>query len=135
MYKFKMDKLFRDKILEDMQNHQVDFDLEILNDDKYIFALKEKLVEEAHEVQTSTNDKELIEELADVMEVIQSLLAVKKITMNDVLKCAKDKKNKKGGFEGRNKVYTLKLNENDNKHTAWIKYFIDKPEKYPKIDF
>ncbi len=131
MYKFRMDKLFRDKILKDMQECEVHFDLETLDGDKYIMALKDKLVEEANEVLVVADDDELVEELADVMEVIYALLAAKDITMDKILQYAKNKKNKKGGFEGRNKVYSIKLNEKDSNHKKWIKYFINKPEKYP----
>ena len=42
---------------------------------KFLYFLKKKLIEEAIEVNTSTNKKEMIEELADVFDVFNNILS------------------------------------------------------------
>ena len=73
----------------------------LTNDKAYELALKEKITEEALEVFQSKNDNELIEELADLMEVVKHLLYVRKIQPNKIEEAQREKRILKGGFIGR----------------------------------
>ena len=63
-------------------------------DEEYIKELNKKLLEESHEF-IEEND---VEELADIMEVIESIMKVKKITWEDVKEKQEKKRDEKGGF-------------------------------------
>lgn len=132
MYVFACNKLVRDNILLHMQQDDFTLDFEVLNDKDYVLALKDKLVEEALEVQDSKNQEELLDELADVMEVFQSLCKACGITKQQVLERQMGKHQQRGGFQGRNKVHKIKLDSNKPAHSKWIAYFRGNPSKYPQ---
>ena len=93
--KYTYNKLVRDRIpecIDKQEGRKAKY--RILNYDEYIESLNKKLIEEAHEF-IEANDPE---ELADVMEVIESIMAVKEINWADVNKLREEKRNKKGGF-------------------------------------
>ncbi len=69
----------------------------IANDEEYWKMLKLKLREEAAEY--AAMEKE--EELADVMEVIHSILEHKKISFEQIEKIRLEKKKERGGFSKR----------------------------------
>lgn len=62
----------RDNIPEIIKASGKECDVSILNDEEYILKLKEKIVEEAHEV-VSAREDEIISELADVLEIIEAI--------------------------------------------------------------
>ena len=94
-------KLVRDKIPELLDKNGGQTETEILNDEKYINCLYEKLKEECEEVVNSNSQENLIEELADLFEVIISLAKAKNITLEEIEKIRIEKKNKRGGFDSR----------------------------------
>lgn len=65
-------KLIRDNIPEIIAASGKECDVKILSDEEYIIKLKEKMVEEAHEV-LSADEKEIIAELADVLEIVEAI--------------------------------------------------------------
>ena len=68
----KYNKLIRDNIPEIIKASGKERDVSILNDEEYILKLKDKIVEEAHEV-VSAREDEIIGELADVLEIIEAI--------------------------------------------------------------
>jgi len=118
---FKFDKLVRDNIIDSMiANEQKPIGVKKLNTKQYINALAKKVNEES---------AELMEELADVLEVIDYL--VKELDLSDVeiRELKKKKKSKNGDFSKRMYVDSVGVNE-DNK---WYQYYLDNPEKYPEV--
>lgn len=96
-----MNKLVRDKIIDIKQKEGEKPEFTVLNDQEYLQALKQKLVEESNEVLTSATDEELMNELADLQEVMDCLLRQAKISKTQ-LKLAQVKKNDaKGSFKKR----------------------------------
>lgn len=101
-------KLVRDKMI-DVYKHDIenkvsasDYKVRYLNTDETLHELKNKLLEEAHEVFEAYGheDKtELKEEIADVIEVIDAILYHNDISLGEVLKIRDKKKEKRGGFE------------------------------------
>ncbi len=104
--KYTYNKLVRDKIpanIDSIEGRKSNW--RIMSDDEYIKELNRKLLEESHEF-IEEND---VEELADVMEVIDSIMKTKNITWDEVKKAQEIKRNKKGGFD--NKIYLIDVEQ------------------------
>ena len=100
-------KLVRDNIPRIIEQNGEKPIIEILSDNDYELELLKKLKEECSEVMTSKSSDELLEELADVYEVLNALARIQNKTMDDVVKIAEQKKLKRGGFE--KKIYLKKV--------------------------
>ena len=96
-------KLVRDKIPEIIKGKEgIIVPTKILIDDKeYLEYLQRKVKEEATELSEAATDDNIIEEAADVYEVIDSILALKNIKKDVVLAAQKAKHDKRGGFSKR----------------------------------
>ena len=100
--KYTYNKLVRDKIPENinsMEGRKATW--RIMDDDEYIKELNKKLLEEVHEF----IEENAIEELADIIEVIQSIMRVKNISYEELKNVQQMKREKKGGFS--NKIYLV----------------------------
>ncbi len=98
--KYLYNKLVRDKIPNEInctKGRKAVY--RIMDNDEYLKELNRKLLEEAHEF-IEEND---IEELADVMEVIETITKLKNIKWEELRKIQNEKKNKKGSFN--EKIY------------------------------
>ena len=93
-------KLIRDKIHEKIQDGNRPFQLERMNTASLAICLKDKLEEETQEVVTATDD-ELLEELADVYEVIRTLCVLSGHSIGALHDMADLKRAESGGFLGR----------------------------------
>ena len=102
-------KLVRDKIPEIIRASGNQCEVSTLNNAEYIEALRQKLVEEAKEAATAAPDK-IGSELADVMEVIDALLAATGIDLETVKEIQKQKRSMRGGFDNRIKLLWTELN-------------------------
>jgi predicted house-cleaning noncanonical NTP pyrophosphatase (MazG superfamily) len=91
-------KLVRDRIPEIIQAAGRQCEVAILNEDEYRHALRQKLVEEAQEAQTCT-DNELLIELADIQEVLDALLQAYGISPNDLAQVQAKRRRDRGGFD------------------------------------
>lgn len=94
-------KLVRDKIPEMLDKNGGETETKILNDEEYIKCLYEKLKEECNEVIEADSRKDLIEELADLHEVILSLTKAKNIGMEEIESTRIKKREKRGGFDSK----------------------------------
>lgn len=101
----KYNKLVRDNIPEMIQKEGKQCSYRILNDNEFVTALKFKLKEEVFEFLESDN----IEELADVFEVLATILEVKKITRNDFKTVIDGKRTARGGF--KKKILLIEADE------------------------
>lgn len=129
MHKFLQNKLWRDKAPDLMRATGSIIHITQLDDVQYAEQLKIKLKEEAEEVCVAQDNKELIEELADVFEVIDALCALHKISLEDVRMAQQEKRDKRGGFYGRSFVTIAE-------HAAGSfgeQYCRAQPDKYPEI--
>lgn len=102
-------KLVRDKIPEIIKNKGEIPITRILDDKEYKKELENKLYEEYKEVIETTTKEERIEELADVLELVKALAHIEGKTLDDIIKLAKDKCEKRGGFN--EKIYLEKVEE------------------------
>lgn len=94
-------KLVRDNIPNIIENDNEIPVCRILSDDEYRVELYKKLKEECNEVSFSKTSIEVIEELADVLEVLNSIAELEGKTLKDVNKIAEQKRLKRGGFSKR----------------------------------
>ena len=94
-------KIVRDKIPEIIESQGQSPNTRNLSEEEALDALVEKLFEEANEF----SDDRKLEELADLLEVIQSLTELLGHTPEDLEKARKEKVLKRGGFKKR--IYLL----------------------------
>ncbi|WP_366248045.1 nucleoside triphosphate pyrophosphohydrolase [Terribacillus aidingensis] len=73
----------------------------VLDQDRYIEELKLKLLEEANEISKAEEHNEVVEEAADLLEVLHALLDAKGISLEDIEYARRQKKEERGGFEDR----------------------------------
>ena len=104
---YTYNKLVRDKIVENIKNSGRNPSYRIMDNEEYLKELNKKLLEEAHEFVEENS----IEELADVFEVIESIIKIKNINIEEVRKYQQIKKEKNGGFD--KKIYLINV-EQDN---------------------
>jgi predicted house-cleaning noncanonical NTP pyrophosphatase (MazG superfamily) len=90
-------KLVRDKIPDIIKASGSTPITRILSDEEYLEALRNKLVEEASEAR----DNPVIEELADIKEVIMTISKVKGYTAEEIEQARLAKSKKRGGFDKR----------------------------------
>lgn len=91
---YTYNKLVRDKIVENIKNSGRNPSYRIMDNEEYLKELNKKLLEEAHEFVEENS----IEELADVFEVIESIIKIKNINIEEVRKYQQIKKEKKWWF-------------------------------------
>lgn len=127
---FKVKKLVRDLVPSILRGKGVVVHDTSLEQEEYIQQLIEKLQEEAEEVKDSQNADELIEELADVLEVMQSIALANDLSMEEIEKKRLEKRSAKGGFEKRMYAHHIDIEEN----SPVIHYYLKKPTQYPQIN-
>jgi predicted house-cleaning noncanonical NTP pyrophosphatase (MazG superfamily) len=88
-------KLVRDKIPEIIEANGESAEIEILDDQRFLQQLHEKLFEEANEFV----EEDSVEDLADLMEVIYAIARLRGIDLEEVEKIRKEKAQKRGAFE------------------------------------
>ncbi|MFN7161022.1 MAG: MazG-like family protein [Candidatus Gracilibacteria bacterium] len=94
-------KLIRDNIPAIIASTGKHAEIEVLEDNTIIAALKNKLEEEVKEVIEASDREEVLEELADVLEIVDSLAREHGWNLEDVLKKKEEKRALRGGFEKR----------------------------------
>ena len=126
---FKQNKLFRDKIsniLEPLGSRLYWIEL---SDQEFQKQLSLKLIEEAHEVQHATTKENMLEELADVLEVVDALRKSHWFTTKELNDCKLKKRKEKGGFDGKRFITVAE-------HPVGSlaeKYCLANSDKYPEI--
>lgn len=96
-----MAKLVRDKIPEIIKDSGRLPVTHIAAGQEYKQALLQKLNEEAQEVGSAQTKEDIIEEIADVLEVLATIMTLEKINPLDVTTKQKEKRAERGGFTGR----------------------------------
>ncbi len=129
MITFRCDKLVRDNTLKRFKAAGVTPQYKIVSNTDLFDAFNKKLIEEAHEVHDATNRQEMIEELADVLEVIDGLCKAQGILPEEVSAAKHAKIAERGGFERGIYIDTIQMEEDNSK----AQYFRATPEKYPEI--
>ncbi len=126
MITFICNKLARDKTLETMEKTGITTTHRILNTKEFLVALQQKLIEEAQEIIEAHDRKNIIQEIADVFEVIDAFKKVYKITNEEIIMAKEEIYQERGGFD--NKIFLEKISMEDN--NSWAKHFRASPERY-----
>jgi predicted house-cleaning noncanonical NTP pyrophosphatase (MazG superfamily) len=93
-------KIVRDRIPEIIVKRGERAEILRLEGEALVTALRQKLVEESFEALDAKSGDDLVGELADVSEVIAALCSVLKISPAHLKMTQKEKRQKRGGFEG-----------------------------------
>lgn len=91
-------KLIRDRIPEITLADGWLSKTKILNKKEFVVELKKKILEEAKELNEGKDTKNLIEELADIQEIIDTILKEKSVKFAEFRKIQAQKRKKRGGF-------------------------------------
>lgn len=132
MPKFKFEKLIRDKLLIEYEKNNQKAEIASLSMEEHTKALANKLIEEAYEVKREIdknviNDK-IIEEIADVQQVIDDLVYLCGLTKDQIEEARLSKFDKKGGFKNGTYVKSLQLSDDDK----WVGYYRKNSDVYPE---
>ena len=98
-------KLVRDLIPEQISQSGKQADIGTLNDEEFHQALKIKLLEEAHELFHANNREAILNESADLLELIETLLKHHAINVTEVFARQKQKRETAGSFDKRHILY------------------------------
>ena len=99
MRRFKFEKLVRDKIVDQIISTGDKPNWKVLSDSEYIQKLKDKIVEESQEIPRTTDQEEIVKELADIQEIIDNLLETLNISKEKFAEIQKAKNDKSGSFK------------------------------------
>jgi len=102
-------KLIRDKIPEIIRKNNAVPKISELNDEQFKIALKEKLTEEAKELLEAKTQEEILNELSDVLQLIESIAINNNLSVSDIEKQKEKKKQERGAFE--KKLYLEHVDE------------------------
>lgn len=94
-------KLIRDKIPGIMAMTGKKANTTTLSDEDYIKELRKKTKEELQEYLAADNDSDALEELADLLELMHSLVNIHGSSMEEVEEFRKKKAEQRGGFHDR----------------------------------
>jgi len=128
--RFAGNKLARDKTLERCKKNSVEVLWRELSENEHIYELKKKLVEEAEEVLAAKDDQELLEELADIQEVLKVLMEKMSIVREDVEKERCEKECKRGSFYRGLYIEHFDVPLDSHFHD----YYSGQPDKYPVLE-
>ena len=126
---FKLNKLVRDKLVDDYVkcNQQAEYEKLTLIEQKS--ELIRKIAEEVSEINIGDTNDQILSEIADIQQAIDDFNKLCGISSEQVESKKQSKFDKKGGFSGGNYVTTIKLTDDDE----WVKYYREHPDIFPEI--
>ena len=107
-------KLVRDYIPDIIRRNGDLCEIDILGENEYRQALREKLIEEAQEA-AAANEYDLVTELADLYEVIEALMSCYSIAPENVRAIQQRRRTERGGFEQRIRLLRTQSSNNMDK--------------------
>ena len=129
MRKFYQNKLWRSQLAAQREKDGAIVHFIELNDAEYSEELVVKIVEEADEILSSDSEEVLKEEVADIHEAIDCLLAVKNISMDEILAIKESKNIQFGSYTDRRIVEYVEYADGSSQAQDCL----DNEEKYPEL--
>lgn len=129
MPKFYLNKLVRDKLRGEYERIGQKAVCRVLAPPDHKRELVNKIIEEAREIQIDSEASEIINEIADIQQVIEDLMILFDVTKEQVSVAKQNKYDKKGGFSAGHFVETLELADGDE----WVDYYRKRPEVFPEV--
>lgn len=120
MKKYHFNKLIRSKLPARMIEEGVRVEGRHLSSEEFLLELKNKLVEEAKEVLDTSSKEDLIKELADVMEVIETIKLANDISWEEIEKERVVKSNTNGNFVPANFVDYIEVPKDNHRVIAYL---------------
>ncbi len=127
--KFRLDKLVRDKIPLILRSQGITVFDHTLDTKAWSQSLKNKLLEEANEVQQAQTAQAVLEELADVLETIIAVGQAYNLSFDAIETARIQKREEKGGFENRIYIHGIEMASNHPQ----LGYYLARPEDYPEV--
>lgn len=128
-FRFRFDKLIRDQMSVKMRKLGIDVMDRVMNTEEFQEKLKDKLHEEVTELCTAQTPEDVLEELADVYEVLLSIAKLHQFTAQEIENHAHHKRQEKGGFDAR--LYTDYVTIAANNPS--LAYYKSRPDQYPEL--
>ncbi len=94
-------KLVRDAVPDIIRRNNAVPKVSELDDEAFLIALKEKVIEEAGELLEAKNSEGVLGELADILQLVESIATAHGISLADVEQKKMEKCKERGGFEKR----------------------------------
>lgn len=92
-------KLVRDNIPEIISRSGGTPHTRVLNDTEYKQALRAKVIEESYELSQAITTDDILNELADVFELLYTIARVENLSINDIMIQRTKKLETNGGFD------------------------------------
>ena len=109
---YKFEKLIRDRIYTKMLNQNSVVRLkQVSSQSQLLYYYKAKLVEESNEASSAQSEQDLVEELADLVEIIHGIAYVIKTDFEAIEKVRLSKRQANGGFVQGIIVDTVQIEE------------------------
>ncbi|MDD9271497.1 phosphoribosyl-ATP pyrophosphohydrolase [Paenibacillus sp. GCM10023248] len=102
-------KLVRDRIPEIISRNGSVSNTRILDEAEYKTELRTKLAEEMNEYLEATDDKNAMEELADILELLHALTSIHGSTVEQLESIRANKAEKRGGF--KEKIFLIDVQD------------------------
>lgn len=129
MPKFKLDKLVRDELKTIYANLGQKATYRKLTLEDHKKQLVRKITEEVNEIDVSSPNANITDEIADIRQVLDDLMNLCDITEEQVKSTQIKTFDKKGGFINGTYVETLELGDGDE----WADYYRERPDLFPEI--
>lgn len=130
--RFFLNKLVRDNIVDLFSKEGIVSSSFALEDDNdYLEALTQKLIEELQEVFSAENSEELLEELADIEDVLAAFKTLLKLDQKDIDAARAKKLALKGSFSKRTFIEYIDVPESNKER---IEYFEKRASLFPDLN-
>lgn len=132
-YTYRFGKLVRDKTVPEyeLEESVLAVDWRVLDDMEYKQALVDKLHEEAGEIPVQESaDEEVVAEIADLRDVLLSLMEAYGVNEDQVMQASAKKAKKRGAFKDRHHIETITVTPD----SYWREYCLKDPERYPEVE-
>ncbi len=132
MRRFVLNKLVRSHVVELFKKDGVVANAEILKDnEQYLEALSNKLIEELEETFAAQDRNELVKEIADLEDALAAFKELVGISNQEVKKAQEEKHKEKGDFSKRLFIHYIDVPKSAKKV---IEYCESQPDKYPEVE-
>lgn len=122
---FRLDKLIRDGVFENMQAIGQDVDYRVLDTNERQSAYTDKTLEECLEFDETGDPSEL----ADALQTLIDKAHAAGISFEELKRLQEKKLAALGGFSELVFVHTVTLEEGDD----WVNYYENNPDRFPEV--
>ena len=123
-------KLVRDNLPELLTKQGYPYSAKVLLPSELASHIVGKMPEEVNEIKFALANQSkdaLVEEIADLIELIDSLVKVANVTKEDLADAKQRKTDSRGSFTTGQFIHYVDLVETGNNYDYWVKYFSGNP--------